>query len=167
METAEPDLVELMDRLTSLERRASARTTLERYLELCNVPRASLDLAELANLFTVDAIWEGVGPDYTGKFGRVEGRTAILAMLAGFLPPSLHFAKNIHLLGSGSTSAEAGTLSGKWMMQQISTYIDHTTELLVARLAVDFDVSAGATRMCHFRTEKLFVADLTTPIPAN
>ncbi|WAH97312.1 nuclear transport factor 2 family protein [Arthrobacter sp. MMS18-M83] len=156
----------LAERLTVLELREAARATLSRYMDLCDVPREFFLWEDMASLFTEHAVWEGVGSEYTGKFGRLEGRPAILAMLADFLPPSSHFKRNVHLLGNGRVVAAGGTASGEWIMQQLSEYDGGGTELISARLTVDFELSDGMVRIRHFRTEKLFTAALVNPVHA-
>lgn len=156
----------LAERLAVLELQEAARATLSRYMDLCDVPRHSFPWEDMASLFTEHAVWEGIGPEYTGKFGRLEGRSAILAMLADFLPPSPHFKRNVHLLGNGRVAAAGGTASGEWIMQQLSEYDGGGTELISARLRVDFEYAEGTARICHFRTEKLFTAALVNPVHA-
>ncbi|GAA3315518.1 nuclear transport factor 2 family protein [Arthrobacter ramosus] len=157
----------LAERLAVLEFQEAARATLSRYMDLCDVPRPSFHRDDMASLFTEQAVWEGIGPEYTAKFGRLEGRPAILSMLADFLPPSSHFKRNVHLLGNGSVAAAGGgTASGQWIMQQLSEYDGGGTELISARLTVDFELSEGTARIRHFRTEKLFTADLVNPVHA-
>lgn len=150
----------LSRRLTGQEHREAARLTMARYMDLCDVPRPNTPDQELAALFTPDAVWEGIGAEYSGKFGRVRGREAILTMLKSFLPPSPHFRTNIHVLGEGKlVVSDAGT-TGQWIMQQISEYDDGSRELIIARLNVDFVVEDGAALISHFQTEKLFVHEL-------
>jgi hypothetical protein len=156
----------LAERLAVLELQEAARATLSRYMDLCDVPRPPFRWEDMASLFTEDAIWEGIGPEYVGKFGRLEGRAAILSMLADFLPPSSHFRRNVHLLGNSRIAANHNTATGEWIMQQLSEYDGGGTELISARLRVDFEYAEGAARICHFRTEKLFTADLFNPVHA-
>ncbi|MCZ9881713.1 nuclear transport factor 2 family protein [Arthrobacter sp. B2a2-09] len=156
----------LAERVAVLELQEAVRATLSRYMDLCDVPRHSFPWEDMASLFTEHAVWEGTGPEYTGKFGRLEGRPAILAMLANFLPPSPHFKRNVHLLGNGLVAAADGTASGQWIMQQLSEYDGGGTELISARLTVDFELIDGTARICHFRTEKLFTAGLVNPVHA-
>jgi hypothetical protein len=151
----------LAKRLARFELREAAHQTLCRYMDLCDVPRSQFLREEMAALFTPDAIWEGIGPEYTGKFGKLAGRDAILSMLAEYLPPSAHFTRNIHLLGNGWITADESTATGQWIMQQLSEYEAGAMELISARLTVDFEYADGETRISHFRTQKLFTADLT------
>ena len=147
-------------RLTQLESREAARNTLNRYMDLCDVPREAFLWEEMADLFTPDAVWEGIGPDYSGKFGALKGRGNILSMLAGYLPPSAHFKRNVHLLGEGRISVSDAGATGQWIMQQFSAYESGRSELIGARLLVDFVLTGGSAQISHFRTEKLFTADL-------
>jgi len=152
----------LSRRRTAQEHREAARLTIARYMDLCDVPRLSAPGQELAPLFTPDAVWEGVGLEYSGKFGRVEGRERILRMLKSFLPPAPHFRTNIHVLGEGKLlDSEAGA-TGQWIMQQISEYDDGRRELIIARLNIDFVVEGEIALISHFQTERLFVHALGT-----
>ncbi|MEU4893222.1 nuclear transport factor 2 family protein [Streptomyces sp. NPDC044780] len=137
-----------------------AHQALTRYLELCDVPRSPDASGTLADLFTPDAVWEGVGPLYTEKFGRTTGPAAIAAMLAAYLPPNPHFRANAHLLHPGTTHVEGDEVRGRWLMQQVSRYESGAAELIVARLDVTFRVAADGARIRHFRTERLFDAGL-------
>ncbi|WP_426990389.1 nuclear transport factor 2 family protein [Pseudarthrobacter sp. Y6] len=157
----------LAQRLVQFELREAAQNTLSRYMDLCDVPRAEFHWADMAALFTAEAVWEGIGPEYTGKFGQLKGRDAILSMLADYLPPSLHFTHNVHLLGNGRIAVSDNTATGEWIMQQLSAFETGGRELISARLSVDFEYAEGSARISHFRTEKLFTADLAaTPVNA-
>lgn len=151
-------------RLRVLEAREAVRACLGRYMDLCDVPGPLQDKAELADLFTPRAIWEGIGKAYAGKFGRVIGRHKIADHVAGYLPPNDHFRRNAHLLGSEQLSVDGDKCSGQWLMQQLSEYSDGTGDLLCARLTIDFDVSRTESgvlaRISHFRTERLYSASL-------
>jgi SnoaL-like protein len=154
-------------RLAALEGAAAARRTMARYMALCDVPSGGLDGESLARLFTADAVWEGIGPQYTSKFGHIVGREAIVAMLARYLPPTPHFATNVHFLTSESIDMVTPShAKGHWIMLQASGYVDERAELIGARLEVDFVPSPDASDasdasewlIAHFRTERLFDA---------
>ncbi|MFI6698646.1 nuclear transport factor 2 family protein [Streptomyces sp. NPDC050509] len=135
---------------------ADVEQALARYLALCDVPvRASGDLGDL---FTEDAVWEGVGSDYAEKFGRTEGRAAIVAMLSRYLPPHPHFRTNVHLLFPGTVDTDSTTARGSWPMQQLSRFESGRSEIMVARLDVTFRLDDGRPRIASFRTERLFSA---------
>ncbi|MGW3418237.1 nuclear transport factor 2 family protein [Streptomyces phaeochromogenes] len=132
--------------------------TLTRYLALCDVPAGAE--GELGELFTEDAVWEGGGGAYAEKFGRTEGREAIVAMLSDYLPPSPHFRTNVHLLFPGAVDLKDATAHGSWPMQQLSRYESGSAEVMVARLDVTFRLDGDRPRISAFRTERLFAAPL-------
>ncbi|MFG3289121.1 nuclear transport factor 2 family protein [Streptomyces sp. NPDC048179] len=132
--------------------------TLTRYLALCDVP--AREQGDLADLFTEDAVWEGGGSTYAGKFGRTEGREAIVSMLSGYLPPSPHFRTNVHLLFPGTVDVDGSTAQGSWSMQQLSRYESGGAEMMVARLDVTFRLDGDRPRISRFRTERVFSAPL-------
>jgi hypothetical protein len=147
-------------RLAALEAECSIRSVLSRYMALCDVPSGALPAESLAHLFTDDAIWEGIGPQYASKFGVVKGPDAIVAMLQRYLPPAPHFATNVHFLTSESIEVQDAIASGRWIILQASGYLDGRAELISARLHVDF-ARAGEShvwKISHFRTERLFDA---------
>lgn len=153
---------ELEQRLEILEAKEAIRVCLGRYFDLCDVPGPLRDTSELAELFTPGAVWEGIGEAYAGKFGRIEGRDRIATHVAGYLPPSDHFRRNAHLVGSEQLRTDGSSGSGQWLMQQLSEYADGSGDLLCARLRIDFLITrddVGPTAlMRHFRTERLYAA---------
>lgn len=157
----------LAERLAVLEAKEAMRTSLMTYMDLCDVPGPFQSVEELAALFTPRAIWEGIGPEYEGKFGRVTGRHKIAEMVASYLPPNRHFDRNAHLVGSECLRVDGSVGRGQWLMQQLSRYDlseNRDDELLCARLTIDFTLSPtddGCTALIrHFRTQRLFAASL-------
>ncbi|AIO70634.1 snoaL-like domain protein [Burkholderia oklahomensis] len=157
---APPTLAALARRVAMLEAERAIRATMTRYMSLCDVPADAADRASLAALFTADAIWEGVGPQYAHQFGRLRGPGEIVAMLLRYLPPTPHFATNVHFLTSETIVVDGAAGRGCWIMLQASDYVDAPAELIAARLTVDFAPSAAgdAWLIRHFRTERLFDA---------
>ncbi|MER5748611.1 nuclear transport factor 2 family protein [Streptomyces sp. NPDC002088] len=137
-----------------------AHEVLTRYLELCDVPRPSDETGSLEDLFTADAVWEGVGPLYSARFGRTTGPEEIAAMLSAHLPPNPHFRANVHLLHPGTTYVDGDEVRGRWLMQQLSRYDTGAAELVVARLELAFRIDEDRARISHFRTERVFDAGL-------
>jgi hypothetical protein len=157
-ETATDILRHLASRLDRLESAQAIRATLARYMLLCDQPCDDRSFPQLSDLFTADAVWEGVGRHYTGTFGRHQGRAAIVAFVGSYLAPSPHFERNLHFLTSDQVSvADDGvTARGQWLMLQLSTYGSGGSEAITARLDVDFARAAdGCWRIAHFRTERL------------
>ena len=151
----------LLQRLVTLEGESAVRRLMARYMDLCDVPRAVTHVSELARLFTVDAIWEGVGSVTAQTFGQHRGREAVAAFVGGYLPPSEHFRLNLHYLTSESIVVDGGTAKGQWIMQQISTYADGRSELFGTRLNIDFRCVDGSWLIAHFRTQRLFNMELS------
>ncbi|MEB2519388.1 nuclear transport factor 2 family protein [Pseudomonas sp. YuFO20] len=150
----------LLQRLQTLEGESAVRRLMARYMDLCDVPRAVVEASELALLFTVDAIWEGVGSSTAQTFGQHRGREAVAAFVGGYLPPSDHFRLNLHYLTSESIVVDGSTAQGQWIMQQISTYADGRNELFGTRLNIDFRCVDGTWLIAHFRTQRLFNTEL-------
>ncbi|WP_448119113.1 nuclear transport factor 2 family protein [Pseudomonas serbica] len=150
----------LLQRLQTLEGESAVRRLMARYMDLCDVPRAVVEVSVLARLFTVDAIWEGVGSTTAQTFGQHRGREAVAAFVGGYLPPSDHFRLNLHYLTSESILVDGSTAQGQWIMQQISTYADGRNELFGTRLNIDFRSVDGTWLIAHFRTQRLFNTEL-------
>lgn len=150
----------LLQRLKTLEGESQVRRLMARYMDLCDVPRAAAHISELAQLFSADAIWEGVGSQTAQTFGQHRGRDAVATFVAGYLPPSEHFRLNLHYLTSESIVVDGSTAQGQWIMQQICTYADRRSELFGTRLNIDFRCVDGVWLIAHFRTQRLFNTEL-------
>jgi len=146
----------LLQRLETLEGESRVRRLMARYMDLCDVPRAPTYVRELAELFCVDAIWEGIGTQTAQTFGQHQGRDAVAAFVGGYLPPSDHFRLNLHYLTSESIVVDGSKAQGQWIMQQVSTYADGHSELFGTRLNIDFRCVDGVWLIAHFRTQRLF-----------
>ncbi|WDY59071.1 nuclear transport factor 2 family protein [Pseudomonas sp. PSKL.D1] len=155
----------LIERLNKLESAQGVRQTIARYMQLCDVPAPFGTSLALQALFTDDAIWEGVGSKYAQKFGRLVGSTSIAAMLASYLPPSPHFVFNAHFLTSEDIKSDVVSANGQWLMQQVSSYEDGRSELIVARLNIDFALVDDHWKISHFRTERLAEFPLGASVP--
>ncbi|BCF97088.1 polyketide cyclase [Paraburkholderia sp. PGU19] len=157
---ASSTLEALQARIVALEAENAVRKTIARYMALCDVPSGPLDGETLAALFTQDAIWQGIGPQYTQKFGHLRGHEAILVMLQRYLPPVPHFATNVHFLTSETIEVDGARAKGRWIMLQASGYVDARAELIAARLEIDFVPAQDGRNWLiqHFRTERLFDA---------
>ncbi|MBP0712479.1 nuclear transport factor 2 family protein [Burkholderia sola] len=149
----------LAQRVAALDAERAVRATITRYMALCDVPEDAGEGPSLAELFTSDAVWEGIGPLYARKFGRLEGPAAIVAMLGRYLPPDPHFSANLHFLTSESIEigVDHASARGRWIMLQASRYADDSAELIAARLTIDFAPAAdgAAWLIRHFRTERV------------
>jgi hypothetical protein len=148
----------LTSRLAVLEAERAVRNVLARYMLLCDQPCDDQAYPQLDDLFTDEAIWEGVGALYTETFGRQLGRTRITAFLATYLAPSTHFRMNVHFLTSDEicVAPTGDTAHGRWVMLQVSTYENGDSEMVSARLNIDFVKQDALWKMSHFRTQRLF-----------
>lgn len=158
----------LETRLQLLEAGESIRWIISRYMELCDVPQPEFDLAELGALFTKDATWQGIGPEYDAKFGKLYGREAITEMLGSHLRSDGPFTANAHVLGEGRINISFPTATGSWIMQQLSQYTDGRQEVVAARISVDFELGGAMALIKSFRTQRLIAlnpAELTAPTP--
>lgn len=144
-------------RILRLEAAQAVRVTLARYMHLCDQPCDDRSFPQLPDLFGADAIWEGVGPLYAGKFGRHRGPAAIAAFVGAYLAPSTHFKRNHHFLTADQVSVaqDGASAQGRWLMLQLSTYGDGRAEAITARLTVDFAPIGERWLIVHFRTERL------------
>lgn len=162
-----PSMASLASRIDALEAERAVRNVLSRYMTLCDQPCHDTAYPQLGDLFTKDAIWEGVGELYTQTFGRREGAEAIVSFLNGYLAPNPHFKKNVHFLTSDQVYYYGDKVCGQWIMLQISTYEDDTSEAVGARLTIDFNRDEdGVWKMCHFRTQRLFEAPWNQDVAA-
>jgi hypothetical protein len=157
-ELVQDPLTALTARLAVLEAERAVRNVLTRYMALCDQPCHDKAWPQLADLFTADAVWEGLGALYTETFGHHQGRVQIAAFLGSYLAPSTHFRMNVHFLTSDQVhiAAGAGQASGQWVMLQASTYENGRTELVSARLEIEFVKQFDHWQISHFRTQRLF-----------
>jgi ketosteroid isomerase-like protein len=147
----------LAGRLGRLEAAQAVRNTLARYMALCDQPCNDKAFPQLADLFTPDAVWEGVQRS-AATFGRHQGRAAVAAFVQSYLAPSSHFTRNLHFTTSEQVhvSADGAGARGAWLMLQLSAYGAGGAQAISARLEIDFRPAAdGRWLIAHFRTERL------------
>lgn len=150
------EFAELRQRLMALESEKAIRACLNRYMDLCDHLDASTPMAELGELFTGDAIWEGKGTRYASSFGGHQGRDAIVSMLGRYCLEPPHFALNVHYLTSEVITVDGDRAHGSWNMLQVSSFSAGGSHLNSARLEIDFRQEAGVWRMARFQTRNLF-----------
>lgn len=154
-ETTEAQLARLSARLATLEAEAQIRRVMARYMKLCDWPGQPLG-SEFRELFTPEAVWEGVGSRYAGKYGRHEGRERIMAFFASLSQGQPPFQFNAHFLTSESIEVDGSSASGRWMLLQPYISTRGESNLVAARLHIAFRLDADRWRIAHFRTENLF-----------
>ena len=160
-------------RLHQLEQQQAARNCMSQYLWLCDRLDDSATVAAIGALFTEDACWEGLGEPYAARLGRHEGRSAIVAMMSGYVRQPAHFAMNAHFLCSEQLGHDAdGALRGRWLMLQTSAFSAGGAHLIAAELRVAFRGDGNGVLIHHFTTRNLFSrpvsrwhADDVLPVP--
>ena len=150
------DIQAIAARLAVLEHQQAIRVCINRYMALCDRLDANTPLDELVGLFTVGALWEGLGARSAGRFGGYRGHEAIRKMFSSYMQTPAHFALNVHFLTSEVIDVKENIALGSWTMLQTSTFSDGASHLNAARLTVRFELHGGVWRMAHFQTENLF-----------
>lgn len=159
----------LIRRVEVLEAEADIRRLQARYMWLCDTPLpefGATDDAEridlIMELYTDDAVWEGVGTYYDGQFGRAEGADAVRRHFEGFWSaerdPALLL--NAHYLTSEQIHVEGDAATGQWIHMQPWLFADGSAVLRSSRLNNAFRRVDGRWRISRTRTENVFVASL-------
>lgn len=155
-------LTSLAARLDALESEQAIRACMNRYMALCDDLDEGFDLAPLMDLFTEDAVWEGMGR-YAGTFGRQDGRDAIRAMFAKYTVPPAHFRLNVHFLTSETIAVEGDDGTGQWVLLQTSTFASGASQLSAAKITAHFRRGDdGRWRIRHFQTCRQFSRPVST-----
>ncbi len=163
---------ELLRRIEVLEAEAEIRRVQARYMFLCDTPCPEFGVRDDAHridlimeLYTDDAVWEGVGEYYDGQFGRAEGAAAIRRHFENFWgrkqDPALLL--NAHYLTSEQIRVDGEQATGQWIHMQPWLFSDGTAILRSSRLNNAFRKTGDTWRITRTRTENVFVA----PLPPN
>lgn len=159
----------LSTRIDVLEAEADIRRIQARYMFLCDTPCPEYGVTDdahridlILDLYTDDAVWEGVGEYYTGQFGRAEGKDAIRQHFQGFWgekqDPALLL--NAHYLTSEQIHVTGDTARGQWIHMQPWLFSDGRSLLRSSRLNNAFRRENGRWLITRTRTENVFIADL-------
>jgi ketosteroid isomerase-like protein len=159
----------LARRVEVLEAEADIRRVQARYMFLCDTPLPEFAVAGdterielILELYTEDAVWEGVGEYYDGQFGRAEGKQAIREHFQRFWgqkqDPALLL--NAHYLTSEQIHVHGATADGQWIHVQPWLFSDGKSLLRSSRLNNAFRREDGVWRITRTRTENVFVAPL-------
>lgn len=162
-------LAALTRRVETLEAEAAIRKLQARYMFLCDTPVPEHGVTDddrridlVMELYTEDAIWEGVGEYYDGQFGRAEGADAVRAHFRSFWgekrDPAL--VLNAHYLTSEQIHVDGDTATGQWIHMQPWLFSDGTSLLRSSRLNNAFRKVDGTWKVSRTRTENVFVAPL-------
>jgi ketosteroid isomerase-like protein len=172
MMTEETTLARLAQRIEVLEAEADIRRIQARYMFLCDTPCPEFGVQDdaqrvdlIMDLYTEDAVWEGVGEYYDNQFGRAEGHAAIRAHFdrfwGGKQDPALLL--NAHYLTSEQIHVDGDTGTGQWIHMQPWLYSDGTSLLRSSRLNNAFRKADGVWKITRTRTENVFI----TPLPPH
>ncbi len=159
----------LIRRVEVLEAEADIRRLQARYMFLCDTPNPEYGVADdakrielILELYTEDAVWEGVGEYYDGQFGRAEGKAAIREHFQRFWgekkDPALLL--NAHYLTSEQIHVHGDTADGQWIHMQPWLFSDGKSLLRSSRLNNAFRKEPDGWRITRTRTENVFVAPL-------
>ncbi|MGB8381638.1 MAG: nuclear transport factor 2 family protein [Dermatophilaceae bacterium] len=136
---------DLAERVYALEAKDDIRRLMAAYVHARDFPDGAV-----ADYFTADAVWEGIGR-LADVLGRHEGRGAIVERFAGRVPPSLHLIANESLMVDGDDAV------GHWTYLQPSV-LDERAFWIAARYHNDFHRQQGIWRLRHVRIEGIFEA---------
>lgn len=162
-------IASLVRRVETLEAEADVRRLQARYLFLCDTPCPEPGVRDDAHrvdlimeLYTEDAVWEGVGEYYDGQFGRAEGAAAVRrhfeAFWDGRRDPALLL--NAHYLTAEQIHVDGDEATGQWIHMQPWLFSDGSALLRSSRLNNAFRKDDGRWRITRTRTENVFVAPL-------
>ncbi|MFJ3776313.1 nuclear transport factor 2 family protein [Streptomyces sp. NPDC090075] len=162
-------VADLVRRVEILEAEAEIRRTQARYMFLCDTPCPEPGVLDddrridlIMELYTADAVWEGVGEYYDGQFGRAEGTGAIRAHFQRFWSEKRdpELLLNAHYLTSEQIHVDGEEATGQWIHLQPWLFSDGTSLLRSSRLSNAFRRSGGTWKISRTRTENVFVAPL-------
>ncbi|GAB3443876.1 nuclear transport factor 2 family protein [Actinophytocola sediminis] len=176
MSSLEETVAALARRVAVLEAEAEIRRVQARYLFLCDTPcpefgvrddRHRIDL--IMDLYTEDAVWEGVGEYYEGQFGRAEGAAAIRRHFEAFWSPERDPALvlNVHYLTSEQIHVDGDRATGQWVHLQPWLFADGTGVLRSSRLNNTFRAVDDTWRITHTRTENALIGPLPPTWPTS
>jgi hypothetical protein len=160
---------DLSARVEVLQAEADIRRIQARYMWLCDTPypEAGVDddaerIRRIVDLYTEDAIWEGVGDYYDGQFGRSVGQDAIRRHFESFWgqkrDPAL--VLNVHYLTSEQIHVHGDEADGQWVHCQPWIFSDGSSLLRSSRLNNGFHKVNGVWKISRTRTENVIVAPL-------
>jgi SnoaL-like domain len=157
-------------RIETLEAEAEIRRVQARYMFLCDTPCPEAGVENdtqriecILDLYTEDAIWEGVGAYYDNQFGQRVGKPALREHFEAFWgqkrDPALLL--NVHYLTSEQIHVRGNEADGQWVHCQPWIFSDGSSLLRSSRLNNLFRKVDGVWKVSRTRTENVFVALLS------
>lgn len=168
-ETAQAAIDLLAARVEALEAEAAVRRVQARYMRLCDTPCPEPGVADdaqridlIVDLYTDDAVWEGVGDHYEDQFGRAVGHDEIRRHFQRFWSRdrSPELVLNVHYLTSEQIEVHGGDASGQWVHVQPWLFADGSAVLRSSRLKNAFRRVGDAWKITRTRTENVLIAPL-------
>ena len=138
---------DLLRRLDALESEGAIRRLMSEYQEARDFGTGNG--ASIANLFTADGIWEGVG-QVAKALGSHQGREAIERRFSATFPFSVHFLTNESIIVDGDTAG------GTWRYLQTTVYKGQAV-WIAGRYRNDFVRVQGQWKFRHVRIDGIFV----------
>ncbi|WP_411153034.1 nuclear transport factor 2 family protein [Streptomyces sp. A30] len=165
----ETTIATLIKRVEVLEAEAEIRRIQARYMFLCDTPCPEFGVGDdahridlIMDLYTEDAVWEGVGEYYDDQFGRAEGTAELRRHFEGFWgekqDPALLL--NAHYLTSEQIHVVGEEATGQWIHMQPWLFSDGRSLLRSSRLNNAFRKTDGVWKITRTRTENVFIAAL-------
>ncbi|MGO4188501.1 nuclear transport factor 2 family protein [Pseudarthrobacter sp. TAF60_1] len=159
----------LVKRIEILEAEAEIRRIQARYMFLCDTPCPEFGVESdqqrielILDLYTEDAVWEGVGEYYENQFGRCVGKEELRAHLNRFWAsdqdPKLLL--NAHFLTSEQINVHGDEADGQWIHFQPWLFTDGTSLIRSSRLNNAFRKVDGVWKIARTRTENVAIVDL-------
>lgn len=136
--------------LSELESRSAVRRVMASYIDACDVEK---DPELIADHFTDDGIWQGVGKGE--EFGRNEGRGAIVEM---FTVNPARQPWTVHYLTSERIDVDGDTARGRWQCLE-SSVIRHGRQGVWMGVTYDNDFvrTEQGWRLSHIRCGEEFI----------
>ncbi|WP_405559757.1 nuclear transport factor 2 family protein [Streptomyces sp. NBC_01180] len=168
--TDQETIAALVRRVGALEAEADIRRLQARYMFLCDTPCPEYGVRDdshridlIMELYTEDAVWEGVGEYYDHQFGRAEGHAAVRRHFEAFWEQGKdpNLVLNAHYLTSEQIHVTGDRATGQWIHIQPWLFSDGTALLRSSRLDNAFRRANGAWKISRTRTENVFIAPLT------
>ena len=155
--------------VATLQAEAEIRRLQARYMWLCDIPcpEQGVDddserIRRIVDLYTEDAVWEGVGDYYGNQFGRSVGRDALRRHFEAFWgqkrDPAL--VLNVHYLTSEQIHVRGNEAEAQWLHCQPWIFSDGSSLLRSSRLNNGFRKVSGVWKISRTRTENVLVAPL-------
>ncbi|NDK91148.1 nuclear transport factor 2 family protein [Gordonia desulfuricans] len=159
----------LVKRIEALEAEADIRRIQARYMFLCDTPCPEFGVVDdaqrielILDLYTEDAVWEGVGEYYDNQFGRAVGKDELRAHFNRFWPKEQNprLLLNAHYLTSEQIHVHGDEADGQWIHFQPWLFEDGKSLIRGSRLNNAFRKVDGVWKITRTRTENVAIVDL-------